>query len=87
MQLLKWKCAIECQLLTIGKIEVVGRYKGRNTGRRGGSRCRRGGSRGRRGGSRCRRGGSRGRRGGSRGTLLPFPVRGGGGVGVCYTIL
>ena len=30
MHLLKWKCANECRLLIIGKIEVVSMYKGRS---------------------------------------------------------
>ena len=36
MHPLKWKCANECQLLTISKIEVVSMYKGRSRGKRGG---------------------------------------------------
>ena len=34
MHLLKWKCANECWLLIIGKIEVVSMYKGSSRGRR-----------------------------------------------------
>ena len=39
MHLLKWKCANECRLLTIGKIEVVSMYKGRSRGRREDALC------------------------------------------------
>ena len=62
MHLPKWKCANECQLLTIDKIEDV-MYKGRSRGRRGGKWV----------GGGSRAGADLGG-GGSRGSGPPFPI-------------